>query len=73
MYKKVRVVKDAISVGSEYEESDSNLEQWSAVDGARDNNDDFIPDVDKVESDTDIGQVVNRAQFEEKTSGKYFK
>ena len=59
MYKKVRVVKDAISVGSEYEESDSNLEQWSAVDGARDNNDDFTPDADKVESDTDIGQVVN--------------
>ena len=65
MYKKMYAVKDSSSVGSEDEESDINFEQQSALDGARDNNDEVIPDADKVESDTDIGQVVKPAQFEE--------
>ena len=73
MYKKLYVMKYAISVGSEDEESDSNFDQRSAVDGARDDNDEVITDADEVESDTDIGQVVNLEKFEEETSGKYLK
>ena len=46
MYKKVYVVKDASSIGSEYEESDSKFEQRSAVGGAIGNNYEVIPDVD---------------------------
>ena len=73
MYKKVYVMKDASSVGSEDEESDSNFEQRSVVDGASDDNDEVIPDSDEVESDTDIGQVVNPSKVEEETWGKYLK
>ena len=73
MYKKVYVVKDTSSVGSEDEESNRDFKQRSAVDGASDDNDEFIPDADELESDTDIGQVVKPAQFEEEISGKYFK
>ena len=65
MYKKVYVVKDSRSVGSEDEESNSDFEQRSAVDGASDNNYELIPDEDEVESDTNIGQVVKPSQFEE--------
>ena len=43
------------------------------VDRASGNYNEVIPDADEVESDTDIGQVVKPAQFEEETSGKYFK
>ena len=73
MYKKVYVMKDASSVGSEDEESNSNSEQRSAVDRYRDENDEVIPDADEVESDTDIGPFFNPSQFEEEISGKYFK
>ena len=73
MYKKVYVVKCARSVRSEYEESNRDFEQRSAVDRASDNIDEFVPNADEVESDTDIGQVVKPAQFEEEISGKYFK
>ena len=73
MHKKVYVVKDAISVRSEDEESNSDFEQQSAVDGASNDNDEVIPDADEVESDTDIGQFFNPSQFEQETSGKYFK
>ena len=58
-------MKDYSSVGSEEEESNSDFEQWSAVDGDSDDNYEFIPDADEVESDTNIGQVVKPAQFEE--------
>ena len=68
VYKKVYIVKDSSSDRSGYEESDSDFEQRSLVE-----NDEFIPDADKVESDTNICQVVNPAQFEEETSWKYFK
>ena len=73
MYKKVYVVKDSIIVGSGDEESNSNFEQRIEVDRASDNNDEVIPDGDEVESNTDLGKVVKPAQFEEETSGKYFK
>ena len=65
MYKKVYVVKDFRRVGIEDEESNSDFEQRSAVDGASDNNYELIPDEDEVESDTNIGQVVKPSQFEE--------
>ena len=61
MYKKVYPVKDARSVGSEDEESDSDFGQPSVVDGTSDDNDEVIPDADEVESDIDIGQVVKTA------------
>ena len=63
MHKKVYVVKDAISIGSEDEESDRNFEQRSAVDEASDDNYEVIPDADEVESDTEIGQVVKPAHI----------
>ena len=73
MYKKLYIVKYTSSVGREDEESDNDFEQRSGVDIASKNNDEVIPDADEVESDIDIGQVVKTAQFEEETSGKYFK
>ena len=66
-------MKDASIVRSEDEESDSDFEQQSAVDGANGNNDEVIPDADEVDSNTDIGKVFKPAQFEEETSGKKFK
>ena len=61
MYKKVYVVKDASSVGSEDKESDRDFEKRSEVDGSSNDNDELIPDVDDVGSDTGIGQVVKPA------------
>ena len=43
------------------------------VDGAIGDSGEVIPDADEVGYDTDIGQVFKPAQFEEGTSGKYFK
>ena len=73
MYKKLYIVKYTSSVGREDEESDNDFEQRSGVDIASKNNDEVIPDADEVESDTDIGQFFNPSQFEQETSGKYFK
>ena len=61
MYKKVYAMKDASIVRSEDEESDSDFEQQSAVDGANGNNDEVIPDADEVDSNTDIGKVFKPA------------
>ena len=52
MCKKVYVVKDDSSVGSEDEEINSDFEQQSAVDGAIYDNDEVIPDADEVEYNT---------------------
>ena len=73
MYKKVYIVKDASSVRSEDEQSNSDFEQRNTVDGAIDDSGEVIPDADEVGYDTDIGQVFKPAQFEEETLGKYFK